>query len=245
VEATYEPMPFNTGRAASGERSWENWTRTLPAWTPPRVPLLVIAPHPDDETLGAGGLIYTCLREGAEVTVISVSDGEAACPEVAALGEIRQGELSAALRGLGATCPNIIRMRIPDGQLGAHEEAIRRTISRLIRSNMLVVAPFEFDGHKDHDAAGRAAQRAVHDRSVHLNREVHLVRYPIWAWHLGSPMLRSARMAVRFQLDEESWSAKQHATDCFRSQLTERAQGAIVPPHVREYFTRRYEVFLL
>jgi LmbE family N-acetylglucosaminyl deacetylase len=234
-----EPAPFDTARPGVREAEWEDWTSWLPTWSPPRNPLLVVTPHPDDETLGAGGLIHTYLRQHIQVTVLSVSDGEAACPEVAALAEIRQAELCEALRALGATPPRLIRMGIPDGQLGRYEDDIVQAIQAQLRSGMLLAAPFEFDGHSDHDATGRAAWRAVRDRSADL------IRYPIWAWHRGSPLLRSVRTAVRFPLSEESWSAKQNAIDCFRSQLAERAGGAIVPPHVREYFTRRYEVFLL
>lgn len=246
MESTYGPAPFSTERPGADEGSWGDWSRTLPTWTPPTGPLLVVAPHPDDETLGAGGLISTCVRQSADITLLSLSDGEAACPEVANLGELRQSELSAALRCLGLSSPNIIRMRIPDGQLHEHENAIREAIRALLRRSMIVVAPFEFDGHADHDAAGRAAWQAVHERSsMHRTPSVHLIRYPIWAWHQGSPMLRAARAAARFPLNEQSRSAKQHATDCFRSQLRERAGGAIVPPHVRKYFSRGYEVFVL
>lgn len=246
MEATYESTPFHTERAGADERSWDGWARLLPTWTHAEGPLLVVAPHPDDETLGAGGLISTCLRQNAGITLLSLSDGEAACPEVSALGEIRQNELSDALSCLGSTSSlNVVRMRIPDGKLGKYEHEIATAIRALIQRDTLVVAPFEFDGHTDHDAAGRAALRAVHDSPERRNSSVHLIRYPIWAWHQGSPLLRSACTAVRFQLNDKSWSAKQSAMDCFRSQLTERPGGAIVPPHVREYFTRDYEVFLL
>lgn len=232
-------MSFDTTFPGAGERSWDNWARFLPSWIPPHVPLLVLAPHPDDETLGAGGLIHNRLHSGVGVTILLVSDGEAACPEVAGLGEIRQTELSDAMRILGAPPPEIIRMKIPDGQLATCEEAIYQQLCRLVERGALLAAPLEFDGHPDHDAAGKAAKRAARDRSAQL------IRYPIWAWHLNSPLLRKAPTAARFCMSDEGWSAKQRAINCFRSQLTDRAAGAIVPPHVLEYFKRRYEVFLL
>lgn len=45
--------------------------------------LLVIAPHPDDELLGCGGLIQRALKNGAEVTVAVITNGEAFEPSVA------------------------------------------------------------------------------------------------------------------------------------------------------------------
>lgn len=57
-----------------------DWNRLLadrPAWSPEDGPLLVVAPHPDDEVLGAGGLIRAWAARGARVSVLSVSDEKA------------------------------------------------------------------------------------------------------------------------------------------------------------------------
>jgi len=45
--------------------------------------LLVLAPHPDDEVLGCGGLIQRALANGADVTVAVITNGEAFEPSVA------------------------------------------------------------------------------------------------------------------------------------------------------------------
>ena len=49
-------------------------------WEPPRKLTVVVAPHPDDETLLSGGLIAHQARAGVPVIVLAVTDGEAAYP---------------------------------------------------------------------------------------------------------------------------------------------------------------------
>jgi LmbE family N-acetylglucosaminyl deacetylase len=227
---------------AGNVNSWAKWGEALPPWSPPLRPLLIVAPHPDDETLGAGGLLSAWAGRGLPVTVLSVSDGETACPEVPGLGEIRHAELTRALRALGfePDQADVVRLSLPDGKLEAYEQRIADSIVELLQPQSLLVAPFELDGHPDHDAVGRAAHIAVRIR------DATLVRYPIWAWLWRAAQLRAAeRSAVRFELTSNSWAAKQHAIDQFRSQLDERPGGAIIPPPVRNHFARTHEVFLL
>lgn len=222
--------------------SWAQWADALPPWSPPLRPLLIVAPHPDDETLGAGGLLSAWAGRGLPVTVLSVSDGETARPEVPGLAEIRHAELTRALRALGfePDQADVIRLSLPDGKLDAYEQTIAARIGELLQPQSLLVAPFELDGHPDHDAAGRAAHTAVR------TRDATLVRYPIWAWLWRAAELRAAEQsAVRFELTSNSWAAKQHAIDQFRSQLDERPGGAIIPPPVRNHFALTHEVFLL
>ena len=47
-------------------------------WQPSERPVLVVAPHRDDETLGAGGLIAAQRSRGIEVRVVAVTNGEMA-----------------------------------------------------------------------------------------------------------------------------------------------------------------------
>lgn len=39
------------------EEKWLNFLKDHPLWIPPNSKTIILAPHPDDETLGAGGLI--------------------------------------------------------------------------------------------------------------------------------------------------------------------------------------------
>ncbi len=77
--------------------------------------ILVISPHPDDETLSAGGLIQATLQQGTQVKVVVLTngDGQAFAPlalerriqagpkDYVALGERRQVETQKALGQLG------------------------------------------------------------------------------------------------------------------------------------------------
>jgi len=229
---------FDTALQGTPEEEWR-FLQTTP-WTPQAGPLVVLGPHPDDETLGAGGLIYTWVQRRLPVTVISVTDGEAACPEIRELEAIRRAELLCALRML--SCDGAIRLLslgIPDGHVCEHEEKLAKVLKSVITDDTTLIAPFELDGHPDHDAVGRVA------RVLAQSYNVGLAQYPIWAWHQATPELLSSRELGSFSLSDDAQVAKRRATSCHASQLRDRPGGAIVPPHVRRYFQRPYEVFLL
>ncbi|NMH98916.1 PIG-L family deacetylase, partial [Pseudonocardia sp. K10HN5] len=86
----------------------EDWSaalrqRRLPTFDPAAHDhLVVLAAHPDDETLGAGGCLRAAHRAGARVTLVVATDGEAAYPGLdsagrGALAGARRAELHAAL----------------------------------------------------------------------------------------------------------------------------------------------------
>lgn len=95
--------------------------------------LLVVAPHPDDETLGAGGLIQRVLERGGRVHVVLMTAGdgyreavEAATPDAdddstrfVAYGERRLNEARAAMNVLGNGHVRTDVMGFPDGSMTA------------------------------------------------------------------------------------------------------------------------------
>lgn len=228
---------FDTALAGTPESCWNSLE--LYPWGPAPGHLVVVAPHPDDETLGAGGLIHSWAQRQLPLTIISVTDGEAACPEMADLGCVRRKELRAALHSLSADSARIIRLGIPDGQIRHCGAPLAEALRSVISSDATIIAPFERDGHTDHDAAGEVA--------LHIARHnnIPLAAYPIWAWHQATPRIFSARPLVSFSLSHAAREAKRQAVQCYASQLRERPGGAIVPAHVLSYFNRPYEVFVL
>jgi LmbE family N-acetylglucosaminyl deacetylase len=95
--------------------------------------LLIVAPHCDDETLGAGGLIAQARKKGTPVHVVFLTNGDAfpaACAIIARrvppqahdyvhLGELRQKEALAALRQLGVEQKEVTFLGYPDQGLRA------------------------------------------------------------------------------------------------------------------------------
>ena len=233
------PRPgFDTTQPGTAESCWQEALQGH-EWLPEPGLLIVVAPHPDDETLAAGGLIHTWARRGLPIVLISVTDGEAACPEITNLAVVRQAELRRALETLSAEWAPVIRLQIPDGRVHEHRAWLADTIRSMVCRNATIVAPFEHDGHPDHDAAGAVAS------DVALQEKVALAAYPIWAWHQATPQLLANKFVGCVPLAPVARAAKRAAIQCYPSQLRDRPGGAIVPAHVLTYFNRSYEAFIL
>ena len=172
-------------------------------WQPQPGPLLVVGPHPRDEIIGAGGLIHTWVSWGHEVTVLSVTDGEADNVDA-------RDELRAALRKLCATHVSVVRMGLPDGSVRQSQNRLRHAIDALLQPDMTLVAPFEHGGHRDHEAAGKVCREAA------MANQIPMVQYVMPS---SNPYVANSE-AVKwgcFPLDAEARRAKAYALQCFNS----------------------------
>ncbi len=171
----------------------------------PRV--VVIAPHPDDESLALGATIADLAAHNVPVAVAIVTHGGNDPQSV-----VRQQE---ARRAVAALSPlvEILWWDLPDGALADHEDAVAELIAGLVDPQTLLLAPIECDGHGDHEAVARAAQTASR------RRKAALLCYPIWLWHWAQPdqidwsRLRVTAPSLQGLLD------KRAAIDCYTSQL--------------------------
>jgi LmbE family N-acetylglucosaminyl deacetylase len=220
-----------------------DWLAALdsePLWCPGPRPLLIVSPHPDDEVLGAGGLLRMWGERGHRVIVLSVTDGEAAYPDWDGLDVIRRGELDQALATLSSRPVRTVRLALPDGSVRRKLTELIAALRKLCESAPTLVAPFEADGHPDHEAVGLACLTVAHDLGLPI------ARYPIWAWHHAQPAAFSGSRWGRFALDATTQAAKCAAMNCFASQLHPGDfREPIVPAHVLGYFKRAYEAFLV
>ena len=149
--------------------------------------LIVLAAHPDDETLGAGGLLHQASRAGVPAEVIVASDGEASHPasptyDRAGLARVRRAEVASAVAIL-APGARVQHLGLPDGDLSGHGAAVAAALRERIADlgvGAVVVAPWRHDGHDDHDALGTVAAQVAEETGALL------LEYPIWLWHWGA-----------------------------------------------------------
>jgi LmbE family N-acetylglucosaminyl deacetylase len=234
------PAAFNPALPGTGNKDWQAMLHGVPAWSPRPGPLLVVSPHPDDEVLGAGGLIRTWNERGQHVIVLSVTDGESAYPGWRGLGLLRRAELDQALAALSSRPVRTVRLAIPDGGAAARMPELIIAIRKLCESQPTLIAPFEADGHPDHEAASFACLHVAGDLGLPI------ARYPVWAWHHAQPTAFQGARWGKFALDAKTQAAKLAAMHCFASQLNPGdSREPIVPAHVLEYFKRDYEAFLV
>lgn len=128
---------------------------------PPPGPVLVLAPHPDDESIGCGGAIARHVDRGDAVTVLVATSGEATAGGPArhgALGPAREAECRAACATLGSREP--VFARLPDGALSDHVDELAAVIRDLGTRCAVVYVPAVLDPHRDHRAANRALATA-------------------------------------------------------------------------------------
>jgi len=237
--ATDAPAAFDPSAAGTSESEWSRILRHSQAWSPHAGSLVVVSPHPDDEVLGAGGLMHTWSSRGLPVTVVSVTDGEAAFENSGSLGALRQAELRAALRKLSPSHIDVLRLGLPDGRVADHRNKLRNSLADLLTGADHVVAPYEADGHPDHEAVGSVC------REISASLNADLVRYPIWRWHHGEIECLKAAQWGSFALSPQARRAKSQAVQCFQSQLRTPGGRPIVPGRMLDYFARPFEAFLL
>lgn len=243
-----------TTRALRGdgtaEAEWQRWPAPA-TWPPVQADAtgraVVVSPHPDDETLAVGGLLWLLGRQGWHVVVVAVTDGARSHPATATRGAAdlarrRRAEQVAALELLGIGTTQLVRLGVPDTAVSGHEVELADTLTALARADAWLIAPWESDGHPDHDAAGRAAGRAAAVGGARL------LRYPLWTWHWarpGHPGLLSWR-PLRIDLPDAARRAKDLAIACYTSQTTALDPGgqAVVPPAMLDRHRRPWEVVL-
>lgn len=194
--------------------------------------LVVVAPHPDDETLGLGATCAQLVASGVDVRVVAVSDGGGARPgaqpsERLRLETTRRYEMRRATGLLGLESPTALGLT--DGRLAEHEDTLAERLTETLWAaapGTWCAATWRGDGHPDHEAVGRAAASAC------ARTGVPLLEYPVWMWHWAEA--RDAAVpwerARSVRLSEQAIGRKRRAAQCYRSQFEPAPNSAPVLP---------------
>jgi LmbE family N-acetylglucosaminyl deacetylase len=187
----------------------------------PRGPILVLAPHPDDESLGCGLLLSEIWRGGGAAQVACVTDGAASHPgsrdwPPSRLAALRRDEMTRALGRLGGGPPDWLglpdaatdRMHGPGLDM---DRALGPVADRVAPA--AIVAPSPLDPHCDHETTAAAARRLARARGAAL------LFYPVWSrWHgRGDAPAPDGTRARRFEGGNRI--AKREAIEAHASQM--------------------------
>ncbi len=202
-----------TARAAAGEGPW-----------------LVLAPHPDDETLGCGSFIASVAAAGGRVHTAFLTDGSGSHPEAPGwsakrIAGLRRGEAQAALKILSGE-QGALYLDWPDtSPASVGDPVFARSVDRLAawcktRGIRQIAVTWSGEPHCDHEAAAALAKTVV--RRI----DARLWQYLVWGWTVPdlTERLRGARI---LSIATASGRPQQRrAMACHRSQRGGRIVGA-------------------
>ena len=234
--------------------------------------ILIVAPHPDDETLGCGGAIALLRQLNVAVKVLIVSDGTQSHPNSIAypslaLKKLRESESLSALAVLGVAPEAVTFLGLPDGAVptilhrdpmtGEHGDgeieeriqeyqnaivSIERYLNNLVPS--IIFLPWRKDPHPDH----RASWELVTTASKNLIPSPRLIEYPIWDWD-DKQRQKITDSVDAWRLDVSNvLELKRQAIAKYRSQISDLIdddpEGFRLTPQILHNFTQPWEIYL-
>ncbi len=215
---------------------------------------LILAPHPDDESLGCGGLIAACCAMGRPPIVVVLTDGARSHPGSAAfpparLVALRAAETRAAVAALGLPPSRLRFMGLPDGEVpcaGAAMEHAAAALAAIARDGGVgtILGTWKHDPHADHVAAHVIAGRAA------ALAGARLLSYPVWGWalpprrRLDAGVIAGARIDITAQLPAKRRAITAHASQ-HGAVVADDPRGFRLPATLLAALDQPFEVFLV
>ena len=214
-------------------------------------PSLVLAPHPDDESLGCGATIARLRSRGQRVHIVIVTDG-AACGRSSVIGPkeiaaIRRKETQNAAAALGVPPEDVIFFQFPDQHAGEQAQAIEAALGEEINrvKPRQIFSPYGVDAHPDHRVVAAAIDRLFQKGLV----ACPVYEYPIWFWPYGavSHLIQPHKlMRLRRVQAQDFLVPKKVAIAAHRSQnvaLTDEAGWFTLPERFVQRCLSPFELF--
>jgi LmbE family N-acetylglucosaminyl deacetylase len=170
--------------------------------------ILVLAPHPDDESLGCGGTIKLLTEAGKNVDVAFMTRGENGIDVPTSiqdsihsqLASTREAEARAACEVLGVRAVEFLKGS--DGGLINQPHLAHSLIYLLNAGNyQRVFSPWQGEAHPDHVATFRWLQRAVADTGVLPS---------IWLYEIWTPFQPSDLVPIDLTIESKRAAILKH-----------------------------------
>jgi N-acetylglucosamine malate deacetylase 2 len=205
--------------------------------SPMRPPVLCVAAHPDDETIGAGAW----LARVRDVDVVHVTDGAPRDPrfrarpdlERGAYAELRREEALRALEIAGIPASRVRCLGSTDLEAMNAVEPLAAELARLVRARppaTVLTHPYE-GGHPDHDTAALLVYAAIElvrraggpavavvEMTSYFSRAGHLVTQRFLTPNHAVPTADSVQPAETWRLPPEARATKRGMLAAFASQ---------------------------
>jgi LmbE family N-acetylglucosaminyl deacetylase len=215
--------------------------------------LAILAPHPDDESLGCGGLIAEACAQGRPPFIVVLTDGAGSHPRsrqypAERLRALRETECLAALACLGMPQGRAAFLRCPDTKApldGPDAAAAAEAVAALLSCNGCgtLLTTWRHDPHCDHLAAANIAACAA------AMTGTRLLAYPVWGLtlpgeaELGDDVIAGFRLDIRCHLARKRSAILAHASQ-YGGLITDDPDAFQLAPAFIELFLNGTETFL-
>lgn len=138
---------------------------------------LVVAPHPDDESIGVGGVIRQHVMDAHAVTCVFISHNL-----------VRKQEALEAMAILGVDSK--LFLDFPDGNMTDHLEGITEALRRIIKNIEpdYIYAPHRLEIHSDHAAVSLATLHAAKRAALDSRGDYRVA--PVYGYEVWTPITR-------------------------------------------------------
>lgn len=213
--------------------------------------VMVLSPHPDDETFGCAQAIASVCEQGRKVIVVVVTNGNLSHPHSRryprnALAALRRQECIDALDVLGGAAVTSVFLDYDDQGSPSTVQAQQGCVAQLqalalAHAVTAIWASWEHDPHCDHQRVAKLGEW-LHA----LQPGLMLYKYPVWGRFL--PELPPLAGALYQFSDSTVASRKARAIDCYQSQTTtlidDDPDGFVMDPSTKAHFLQAPELFI-
>lgn len=145
--------------------------------------VLIIAPHPDDEVIGCGGMIAKLKQENPniDIFILYMTDGENGIPDKSEIEtiKIRKREALEGLKKIQIKKENVCYLKIKDGKVKPKKK-LDNNIQNLLNECDTYFVPHFLDNHPDHINSFKFLKNYLKNKKENKNIWMYEVWFPIF-----------------------------------------------------------------